>query len=150
LSTRPGDLDASQPRGPRFGHPGPDQGYVLTLVHLFEGKLRVRKGEDEGDVNVGCAAIALKRASQFGRAPIVHDLTASYTLFGFLDEGAPGGLIELRRHAFAGVRHAHHWLHLQRLVDAVPESTLRLPHTEIAALAWEELIDVAALRAALH
>jgi hypothetical protein len=150
MATRPGDLDGGQPRGPRFGHPGPDQGYVLTLVRLFKSKLRVTTGEDEDDVNVGCAAVALKRASLFGRAPIVHDLTTSYTLFGYLDERAPGGLIELRRHAVAGVRHAHHWLHLQRLVDAVPDSTLRLPHTAISAGAWEELIDVAALRAALH
>lgn len=150
LSTRPGDLDDSQPRGPRFGHPGPDQGYVLTLVRLFEEKLHVIKGEDRDDVNIGCAAIALKRASLFGRAPVVHDLTLAYTIFGFLDERASGGLIELRRRAFASVRHANHWLQLQRLVDAVPESTLRLVHTEVSGAAWDELIDVAALRAALH
>jgi hypothetical protein len=150
LSTRPGDLDDSQPRGPRFGHPGPDQGYVLTLVRLFEDKLRLIKGEDADDVNIGCASIALKRASLFGRAPIVHDLTAAYTIFGFLDERAPGGVIELRRRSFAGVRHANHWLQLQRLVDAVPESTLRLLPTQVSTGAWEELVDVTALRAALH
>ena len=150
LSTRPGDLDDSQPRGPRFGHPGPDQGYVLTLVRLFADKLHLIKGEDVEDVNSGCAAIALKRASLFGRAPIVHDLTAAYTIFGYLDERASGGLIELRRRSFAGVRHANHWLQLQRLVDAVPESTLRLLHTQVSGAVWEELIDVNALRAALH
>jgi hypothetical protein len=147
---RPGDLDEGQPKGPRFGNPGPDQGYALTLVRRFEGKLHLEPDEDADDVNEGCVAIGLKRASLFGRAPVIHDLNAAYTLWGFLDPKPPADLVELRKKAFAGVRQPHHWLELRRLVDAVPEATLRRPLTEISPAAWQELIDVSALTVGEH
>ena len=46
---RPGDLSDGQPRGHRFGNPGPDQGYVLSLARRFEGKLTLTPGEHEKD-----------------------------------------------------------------------------------------------------
>src|SRR5690606_34029967 len=36
---RPADLTGPQPRGPRLGAPGPDQGYVMTLARQLEGTL---------------------------------------------------------------------------------------------------------------
>ena len=141
-ATRPGDLDAGQPRGPRFGNQGPDQGYVLTLVPKFEGKLQLQHDEQADDVNAGCVAVGLKRASLFGRAPVIHDLAAAYRLWGFLDADVPAELVTFRQPIFAGVSNAHHWLELRRLVDGVPEATLRLPHTEVTAGAWRSLIDV--------
>ena len=39
----------------------------------------------------GCLNIALKRASMFGRAPVIYDLEFAYSLFGFLG-GAPAEL----------------------------------------------------------
>jgi len=141
-ATRPGDLDAGQPRGPRFGNQGPDQGYILTLVPKFEGKLHLQRYEQADDVNAGCVAVALKRASLFGRAPVIHDLASAYRIWGFLDDNAPAELATLRQRVFAGVANPHHWLELRRLVDGVPEATLRLPHTEVTAGAWRSLIDV--------
>jgi hypothetical protein len=141
-ATRPGDLDAGQPRGPRFGNQGPDQGYVLTLVPKFEGRLRLKGAEGRDDVTAGCVAVALKRASLLGRAPVIHDLTAAFALWGFLDDDPPEELVQLRRRVFAGVSNPHHWMELQRLVDGVPDDTLRRPHTAITASAWQDLIDV--------
>ncbi|MBV8303119.1 MAG: hypothetical protein JOZ04_02840, partial [Acidimicrobiia bacterium] len=43
---RPADLRAAgRPLGPKFGRPGPDQGYALTLAHRFEERLQLAEGE---------------------------------------------------------------------------------------------------------
>src|SRR5690606_35188820 len=89
FADRPADLDGPQPYGPRLGYPGPDQGYALKLARRFEGKLVLTPGEDEEDAIIGCVEVANKRASLFGRAPIVHDLTVAFALWGFLSEADP-------------------------------------------------------------
>ena len=43
--------------------------------------------------------LALKRASLFGRAPVVHDLEVAFTIWGFLG-AAPPELVALRRPLF--------------------------------------------------
>jgi hypothetical protein len=75
----------------------------------------------------------MKRASLFGRAPTVHDLTVAFSLWGYLGV-APPELVERRRELFAGVGHAHHYMERRAIVDGVPEDLLRLPHAEVAAL----------------
>src|SRR3954452_20381951 len=90
---RPGDLKTGQPRGPRFGNPGPDQGYGLVLAHRFLDRFELQQGEAIDDVVEGCLGIALKRASLMGRAPVIHDMTIAYTIWGFLDAKAPGDLL---------------------------------------------------------
>ncbi len=47
-------------------------------------------------------AIALRRASLFGRAPMIHDLTVAFTLWGYLGE-APAELTSVRKERFAAV-----------------------------------------------
>ncbi|MEZ5139615.1 MAG: hypothetical protein R2711_12865 [Acidimicrobiales bacterium] len=71
------------------GRPGPDQGYLLKLVPLLRDELVLADGEDRRDAEAGGVAIALKRASLFGRAPIVHDLRVAYTVWGLLSPSAP-------------------------------------------------------------
>ena len=145
MADRPGDFRGAQPRGDRLGAQGPDQGYALKLAHeVFVPTLRL-DGVDAEDAVAGCVAIALKRASIFGRAPIAHDLRLAFGLFGFLDEAPPDELVALRRRVFAGVSHPHHYGEARSIADAVPESTLRLPHDEISAVEWRELLDVARL-----
>ena len=104
----------------------------LPLVRFFEGKLHLTEGEKEADVNTGCVGVALKRASLFGRAPVIHDLTVAYTVWGFLDE-APAELVEVRTRLFEGVANPHHYQKQRAIVDAVPEATLRRPHAELIA-----------------
>src|SRR5690349_6985613 len=83
---RPGDFQGRQPTGPGLGSPGPDQGYVLKLARGFEGQLWLAEGEHEEDAVHGGIAVALKRASLFGRAPVIHDLTVAFSIWGFLAE----------------------------------------------------------------
>ncbi|MGH9084586.1 MAG: hypothetical protein ACRDYW_03955 [Acidimicrobiales bacterium] len=133
LADRPGELPGGQPRGDRLGNQGPDQGYVLTLARRFEGKLTLRPGEHERDALAGASAVALKRASLFGRAPVVHDLTVALTIWGFLGEvPPPAELIELRREMFEEVWHPHHYAELRAVADVVPEAALRMTPKQVA------------------
>jgi hypothetical protein len=128
---RPGDLTEGQPRGDRLGNQGPDQGYVLTLIRRFAGKLTLTPGEHERDALAGAAGVALKRASLFGRAPVVHDLTVALTVWGFLGE-APKELVEVRKRLFEEIAHPHHYPEQRLVADLVPESTLRKTPAQVA------------------
>jgi hypothetical protein len=108
IPSRPGELPHGQPEGQQLGNQGPDQGYVLSLVRRFHGKLTLTAGEHERDALAGAAAVALKRASSFGRAPVVHDLTVALTVWGFLGD-APADLVQLRKKLFEEVAHPHHY-----------------------------------------
>ncbi|HEX2042469.1 MAG TPA: hypothetical protein VHF24_07515 [Acidimicrobiales bacterium] len=142
MADRPGDLDRGQPLGPKLGRPGPDQGYALKLADIIKPKVKVGEGEHVEDALAGAVAVALKRASLFGRAPVMHDLELALRLWGFLDENPPEDLVELRKHYFAGASH-HYWD--QRLIpDVVPESTLRLTPAQVAERLsdWRSLLSV--------
>lgn len=129
---RPGDLAAGQPRGPRLGNPGPDQGYLLTLAGRFTGQLTLTDGEHERDALAGAAAVALKRASLFGRAPVIHDLRIALTIFGFLGD-APEDLVAFRKPLFEVVAHPHHYPEQRRIADLVPDDVLRQSPEQITA-----------------
>ena len=77
--------------------------------------------------------MALKRASLFGRAPVVHDLTVVFTVWGFLDRTRRPSSSSSRRTLFEGVSNPHHYPQLRAVVDAVPEATLRLTPDEVAS-----------------
>ena len=144
---RPGEVvdEGGQPRGAQLGNQGPDQGYVYNLLPLFDARLHLAPGEDRADVDAGAVTIALKRASLFGRAPVVHDLTVAYAVWGFLDAGAPAELVELRRDRFAGVSNPHHYTERRAVADVVPEATLRRTHSAVLSEAgrnWRDLLDL--------
>ncbi len=129
---RPGDLDASQPRGDLFGSQGPDQGYVLSLARRFDGNLVLDGAEHHDDAVAGCVAVALKRASLLGRAPVVHDLTVAFTVWGFLDTTPDPELVSIRKSLFAEVANPHHYGERRRIADATPETTLGRSHAQVA------------------
>jgi len=133
MADRPAELQGRQPLGPRLGNPGPDQGYALLIAEPFRPRLVLTPGESADDALGGCLAIAMRRASIFGRAPTVHDLTVAFSLWGFLGD-APTQLTDRRRELFAGAGHLHHYMERRAIVDGVPEELLRLPHAEVAAL----------------
>ncbi|MDQ3977929.1 MAG: hypothetical protein M3314_00010 [Actinomycetota bacterium] len=128
MATRPADLQHGQPIGPRFGRPGPDQGYAHSLAERFSGRLRLAEGEHEEDVVAGVVAVALRRASMFGRAPVIHDLELAFGLFGYLDD-APTELVAWRRTLLAGA--AHQYWEQREVVDTVPSETLRLTPAQV-------------------
>lgn len=132
VADRPGDIGGPQPTGPRLGAQGPDQGYALTLVKLFKGKLHLGDVAHD-DAVAGCVAVATKRSALFGRGPVVHDLTAAFTIFGFLDESPPNELADLRSGLFAQVHSHHHYRERRAIADLVPDEALHRPHTAVEA-----------------
>src|SRR5947208_15822178 len=76
---RPAEITGFQPEGGRLGYQGPDQGYALSLAGQFRDRLHLQPGERAADAVQGCLGIALRRASMFSRAPVVHDLTIAFT-----------------------------------------------------------------------
>jgi hypothetical protein len=144
---RPAEIGARQPAGGLFGYQGPDQGYALKLARdVFAERINLHDGEHRDDAVMGSIAIALRRASLFGRAPTVHDLTVAFTIWGWLDPSPPAELVEHRRRAFAGVGHTGmHYQQWRLLADGVPEATLRLPHATVQSShpnAWKELLGL--------
>jgi hypothetical protein len=124
LANRPGEVVLGQPHGDLLGNQGPDQGYMLLLARRFEGRLTLAPGEHERDAIAGAVAVALKRASLFGRAPVVHDLTVALTVWGFLGD-APAELVALRTQLFEEVANPHHYAEQRAIADLVPEDVLR-------------------------
>lgn len=134
MPDRPGELEGRQPSGPQLGTQGPDQGYALKLANRFRPSLRLRPGERADDAVGGCVGIAMRRASLFGRAPVIHDLTVAFTIWGFLDDDPPADLVARRRELFPGVGNVmHHYTAGRAIADMVPESTLRASLDEVAA-----------------
>lgn len=124
---RPADFadDHRQPVGDLLGSPGPDQGYALRLARVLEPELQLAEGEHARDALAGIVAVGLKRASSFGRAPVIHDLRVAATIFGFLDPSPDAALVAERRHLLEEVSHFHHYMELRQVVDLVPVEALR-------------------------
>jgi hypothetical protein len=144
--TRPTDIEGRQPVGVHLGYQGPDQGYVMTLASIMRSQVRVQPGEDVEDALKGCSLIALRRASLYGRAPVIHDLTIALTIWGYLDENPPSEQVQTRQPLFEGVRNTlHHYGDGRTIADMVPEATLRMMPNEVLRQmphAWKELTGV--------
>jgi hypothetical protein len=125
-----------------MGRPGPDQGYAYTLARQFADRLRIPHGEHAEDAVSGCTAVALRRASMFGRAPTVYDLELAFGLFGYLDDAAsaPADLVAWRQPVFSGA--SHDYWDQRAIVDGVPEATLRMTPAEVRAglPRWRQLV----------
>ena len=89
-------------------------------------------------------AIALRRASLYGRAPVIHDVRIGFTIWGFLDPSPPADLVALRRPLFEGVANSlHHYDERRALVDSVPEATLRMTPDQVRSSypgSWSALL----------
>lgn len=145
VNRRPGDLASFQPSGGSMGHQGPDQGYTLRLCRGFRERLHIGEGEHLGDVERGCVQIALKRASMYGRAPVVHDLEMAYRMWGFLDTDPDAGLIAERSRLFEGLAESHHYASVRRLVARVPDSTLKMSPRDLEEsyrADWSSLLEL--------
>jgi hypothetical protein len=130
---RPGIVDGLQPVGPRMGSQGPDQGFALTIARRLAPKLRLQGREQLDDAIRGCVGIALRRASLFSRAPVIHDVRLAFTIWGFFDEHPPDDLVARRPQLFEGVGNVnHHYAEGRLIADLVPESTLRLTPEQAA------------------
>ena len=128
--SRPSELRGpSQPAGFKLGSPGPDQGFALKLARSFEHRLELAPGESAEDAMAGSTAVAMRRCARFGRAPVVHDLTFGFTLWGFLG-GAPDDLVVARGPLFRAA--SHHYQAQRAIADSVAEETLRMTPETVA------------------
>jgi hypothetical protein len=152
LPERPGDIEGLQPVGRRLGAQGPDQGYALTIATRLIPELRLQEGERTDDAVRGCVAIALRRASLFSRAPIVHDVRIAFTIWGYFDPAPPADLVSTRARLFEGVGNTnHHYAECRAIADLVPESTLRMTPQQVTTLypaRWSSLTGAHAAEAA--
>lgn len=145
---RPGSIEALQPHGPRLGAQGPDQGFALRIAKQLEPDLHVSERERIDDAVRGCLGIALRRASIFSRAPVVHDLRIAFTIWGYFDPDPPADLVEVRARLFEGVGNVnHHYAEARHIADLVPESTLRMTPDQVTQLypaRWRSLTGAGA------
>jgi hypothetical protein len=144
MPDRPGEISGFQPAGPWLGDQGPDQGFALRIASQLRPKLKLQPDENADDVIQGCLGIALRRASMFSRAPVVHDLTVAFMIWGFYDDQPPEDLLALRRSMFEGLRFvSFHYAEARAVTDQIPEQTLVITHSEIEAKypdEWRTLI----------
>ena len=127
-----------------MGYQGPDQGFAIKLANSLKSRIRVGPHESDSDAVQGCLGIALRRASMFSRAPVIHDLTIAFTAWGFFDENPPADLLAERRRLFEGVGNVvHHYDEARILADSFPVATLRMTPEQVAAAyptRWRELV----------
>ena len=85
----------------------------------FRAAARARRapGAHPADVVAGGVAVALKRASLFGRAPVAEDLRVAFDLFGFLTLDVSDELVARRRQLFTGVAGDHNYRGVRRIAD---------------------------------
>jgi hypothetical protein len=86
--------------------------------------------------------VALRRASIFRRAPVIHDLEIAFTVWGFLGD-APAELVELRRPRFQALEHRYE--EQRAIAGQVPEATLRLSPAQLKDRwpgEWRELLGL--------
>ena len=144
MPDRPGEIRGFQPEGARLGYQGPDQGFGIKIANTFRTKIHVSAGESIDDAVQGCLGIGLRRASMFSRAPVIHDFTVAFTAWGYLDENPPAELVTVRSDLFSGLGNiAHHYTESRRLVDMVPESTLKMSPQQVTAAypgRWRDLV----------
>lgn len=127
VADRPGELEGRQPEGERLGSPGPDQGFVIHLTDTLAGTLQLGAHEHESDALAAVGAVGLKRASAFGRAPVVHDVQAAVRALGFDVAPPSGDAGERRRLALEEAHHPHYYDKLRDIVDRVPTEWLHRP-----------------------
>lgn len=118
------------PKGFHLGSPGPDQGYGLALADRFHDRLHLAPGEHRHDVVTACLGVGLKRASLFGRAPVIYDMELAYTVYGYLGD-APADLVEFRTPLIQGA--GHDYWRQRDAVDRVAESALRSTPEKVRA-----------------
>jgi len=103
---RPGEVYAD-PSAVMFGTPGPDQGYVARLLPCIVGQLILPSGMEQRDASQAGISLACRRASLFGRAPMLEDLEVAFLLLGLMGE-TPGDWSTLAPVIAAAVEGAHY------------------------------------------
>jgi len=131
IASRKAEIAGAQPTGGRLGVQGPDQGYVLRLVRLAAGRIVLHDGERLEDATAGIAAIALRRAAHFGRAPVMHDVDFAIAIWGWNLAQPPADLLARRREMWEGA--GHDYAMVRELAARVREVGLDMPLPSVVA-----------------
>ncbi len=123
------ELPREWPTG-RAGSPGPDQGYAMRLVRLYANRIVDDGGVARGDLLRICAATALKRASRFGRGPMMNDAAFAFHLWGFDDIPLSDEYRGARQALLTGVSHDERLL--RDVVDRIDGEMLSARLDEVA------------------
>jgi hypothetical protein len=126
---RPGDAAAAvagtaHPEGALRGRPGPNVGFGYTLAQRAHDRFQLAAHEDAHDAVSVVAEVGMKRASAFGRAPVMADIELAMALLGY-DGSADAGFAAWRARAVHDA--AHHYPLRRAIVDSVPDELLARP-----------------------
>jgi len=122
VGVRPGAVEGPWPTGPGFGSPGPNIGFAFTLVQRARDRFALAVREHTADAYALVAALAMKRASSFGRAPVVDDVSCGLVVLGYEGPTAES-FVEWR--LLIGADAAHDYIRVQAVCDAVAIDDLR-------------------------
>jgi hypothetical protein len=128
VPSRPGDRPTGGPVGPLRGAPGPNIGYAYTLANRVKDRFRLGPHEHVEDAVAVVAEIAARRAANFRRAPVIHDVEWASTLLGYDENGEWAKTRALLVHEAS-----HSYVRRRALVDSVPDDLLRAGPNEIRA-----------------
>ncbi|MEO9180891.1 MAG: hypothetical protein ABI298_04480 [Acidimicrobiales bacterium] len=109
---------------PLAGKPGrgtqaPGEGFALTIAQRECAKFTFEHEHDRGDVALGVALVAAKRASIVGRGPQLDDVRVVMDLFGLRGAAVIDHVVAA---PFSGI--AHSYVLQRKFVDAVDASEL--------------------------
>lgn len=141
VADRPGDEDSKlNGAGELFGNAGPNIGYAYTLVGRIYDSLILSSNEHRHDVEPLVAEIAMRRASHFGRAPIMKDVDCAVHLLGL---GAELDNEETKQRVLL-IHDCGHNEHKRRtIVNSIPDELLfgdKAPSTDKVS-AWRTSIQ---------
>jgi hypothetical protein len=104
----------------------------LKLAEGLRDSVVLQLNESADDAICGSLAIALRRASKYGRAPVIHDLKVAFGIWGWMLLDPPSDLVAQRRKLFAGLGNVtHHYSETRQLVDMIPESTMLMTPEQV-------------------
>lgn len=124
MADRPGDLVAGQPTGNLLGRPGPNVGYAVSLAGRLRDSVQLAAHERRADALAVVAELGMRRAASLGRGPTLADVEVAAGLLGYQGE-VDGAFAAWRRDVTHGAEHEYRVR--RALVDAVPDTVLRLP-----------------------
>lgn len=141
---RPGDVDHSavKDNSALLGHAGPNNGFALSLIKLESPKLNLVEHEHRHDVEVLLSEIAMRRSSNYGRAPMIGDIRFAMHLLGY-DAEPTQGEEKWRPRLVSGCGHDEHRRRI--IVNSIPQEIIDDSHANMHdAISgwWEKLEDL--------
>lgn len=141
-ASRPGYVDYRQRRESEMllGNSGPNVGYALKLTAREIKNFYLVSSEHEHDVEILLAEIAMRRASQVGRAPIVSDVHFAMHLLGY-DQEPTQGEEKWRPQLVNGCGHDEHRRRI--IVNSIPQMIIEgeKGHLNEAISGWWEKLE---------